>query len=30
VQVIPHITDEVKSRVKNIAKDYDITIVEIG
>ena len=32
VQVIPHITDEIKSRVKAIGEsgDYDIVIVEIG
>ena len=32
VQVIPHITDEIKSRVKAIGDsgDYDIIIVEIG
>lgn len=29
VQVIPHITDEIKSRVKNVAKDSDVTIIEI-
>ena len=30
VQVIPHITDEIKSRIKNGAKGEDIAIVEIG
>jgi len=30
VQVIPHITDEIKSRIKNGAKRADIAIVEIG
>ena len=30
VQVIPHITDEIKSRIKNGAKGSDIAIVEIG
>ncbi len=32
VQVIPHITDEIKSRVKSIGESgkYDIIIVEIG
>ena len=30
VQVIPHITDEIKSRIKNGAKGADIAIVEIG
>jgi CTP synthase len=30
VQVIPHITDEIKSCILNIAKDVDVVIVEIG
>ncbi|HIP16781.1 MAG TPA: CTP synthase (glutamine hydrolyzing) [Methanothermococcus okinawensis] len=30
VQVIPHITDEIKRRIKSLGEDYDITIVEIG
>jgi len=30
VQVVPHITDEIKNAIKNIADDYDIVIVEIG
>ena len=30
VQVIPHITDEIKRRIKEGAKDSDIAIVEIG
>ncbi len=32
VQIIPHITDEIKDRIKKVAKanDVDITIVEIG
>lgn len=30
VQVIPHITDEIKSRIMKISKDVDISIVEIG
>lgn len=30
VQVIPHITDEVKSTLLELGRDYDITIVEIG
>ncbi len=31
VQVIPHITDEIKRRIKkNVAKNTDIVIVEIG
>jgi len=30
VQVIPHITDEIKRRIKAGAKGYDVAIVEIG
>jgi CTP synthase len=30
VQVIPHITDEIKSKIHQISKDVDIVIVEIG
>ncbi|NPA62429.1 MAG: CTP synthase (glutamine hydrolyzing) [Methanococci archaeon] len=30
VQVIPHITNEIKNWIKDLGKDYDITIVEIG
>ena len=30
VQVIPHVTDEIKKRLKKDAKKYDVTIVEIG
>lgn len=31
VQVVPHITDEIKNAIKSVAKDdYDIVIVEIG
>lgn len=30
VQVIPHITDEIKSRIKSGAGDADIVMVEIG
>ncbi len=30
IQVIPHITDEIKQRVIDGAKGYDIAIVEIG
>lgn len=32
VQIIPHITDEIKERIKKVAKstDADVTIVEIG
>src|SRR5271157_2774183 len=30
VQVIPHITDEIKDRIKRVSKGKDLTIVEIG
>jgi CTP synthase len=30
VQVVPHITDEIKNSVKSVADGYDIVIVEIG
>jgi len=30
VQVIPHITDEIKNCIKKAGKDYDICIVELG
>ncbi len=30
VQVIPHITDEIKERIRKVAKGRDVTIVEIG
>jgi CTP synthase len=30
VQPIPHITDEIKSRIMEIAKGYEITLIEIG
>ena len=30
VQVIPHITDEIKKRIANCAKGYDLAIVEVG
>jgi len=30
VQVIPHITDEIKTRIKNGAGDADVVMVEIG
>ena len=30
VQVIPHITDEIKDRIKKVAKGKDVCIVEIG
>jgi CTP synthase len=30
VQVIPHITDEIKAAIRAVAKDADVVIVEIG
>jgi CTP synthase len=30
VQVIPHITDEIKSKIFDLAQDIDVVIVEIG
>jgi CTP synthase len=30
VQVIPHITDEIKTAIRAVAKDADVVIVEIG
>ncbi len=30
VQFIPHVTDEIKRRVKEASKDFDIALVEIG
>src|SRR6186713_2101015 len=30
VQVIPHITDEIKSRIREATKDADVAIIEVG
>ena len=30
VQVIPHVTDEIKFRIKKVADNYDVVIAEIG
>lgn len=30
VQVIPHITDEIKKRIREVAAGYDLVLVEIG
>ena len=30
VQVIPHVTDEIKKNIQNGSKGFDVTIVEIG
>ncbi len=30
VQVIPHVTNEIKSRIRSLAKDHDLVICEVG
>src|SRR5207244_11490292 len=30
VQVIPHVTNEIKAAIHRVAEDVDVTIVEIG
>lgn len=30
VQVIPHITNEIKDAIKQVSKDFDVIIVEVG
>ncbi len=30
VQVIPHVTDEIKAAARRLAKDHDVVLVEIG
>ena len=30
VQVVPHITDEIKNAIKAVSNDFDVVIVEIG
>lgn len=30
VQVIPHITDEIKSRIRQVAESVDLAIIEVG
>lgn len=30
VQFVPHVTDEVISRIKDAAQDYDVVVIEIG
>jgi len=30
VQIIPHITDEIKKRIKEVSNDADIVVVELG
>ena len=30
VQIVPHITNEIKDRILNVAKNFDVTLVEVG
>lgn len=30
VQVVPHLTDEIKQAIKSVSNEYDVVIVEIG
>ncbi len=30
VQVVPHVTNEIKQRIKNLASGFDVVIVELG
>ncbi|MCS7137931.1 MAG: CTP synthase [Candidatus Caldarchaeum sp.] len=30
VQIVPHITDEIKRRIRSVSKDVDVLIVEVG
>lgn len=30
VQIIPHITDEIRNEIRKIGKDHDITVIEVG
>ena len=30
IQVIPHITDEIKSRILQVAEEFDVALIEIG
>lgn len=30
VQVVPHIVDEIKNRIKRCADGYDVVVVEVG
>jgi len=30
VQIIPHVTDQIKSMIKEVSKDFDVAVVEIG
>ncbi|ALU11804.1 CTP synthetase [Ignicoccus islandicus DSM 13165] len=30
VQIIPHVTNEIKNRIREVSRDYDIAVIEIG
>lgn len=30
IQIIPHVTDEIKKRIRNAAENFDVVLVEIG
>jgi CTP synthase len=30
VQIVPHVTDEIKHRILNVAKNHEVTLVEMG
>jgi CTP synthase (UTP-ammonia lyase) len=30
VQIVPHITNEIKDQILEVAKNYDFTIIEVG
>jgi CTP synthase (UTP-ammonia lyase) len=30
VQIIPHITNEIKDNILKVAKDTEITLIEVG
>ncbi|MEM4280842.1 MAG: CTP synthase [Candidatus Caldarchaeum sp.] len=30
VQIVPHVTDEIKARIRAVARDVDVLIVEVG
>ncbi len=30
VQIIPHVTNEIKAKIREVSKDYDVAVVEIG
>ncbi len=30
VQIIPHITDEIRNQIRSVSKGYDVTVIEVG